>query len=792
MPSVINKPDGGKIVKTNCFDCHSKCGVLCHVDKDGVLWKVEGNPEDPRSQGRMCPKGRAATKILYDEHRNNYPLRRVGKRGEGKWKRISWEEALDEIAERVERYRKEVGPESIVFGQGTGRGVIPWIQRLGVANGVNHWCSPAHACLLPQMLTQMILIGMFSVWDGADHDDSQCIVSWGANMVWTEGAFIAGEINRSRDRAAKLIVIDPCFEHPLASRADHFLGVRPGSDLALAMAWIRIIIHENLYDADFIKRWTTLPLLIDAVKETPITEDMLVAGGDAHTLLVWDNISQSVKNLADTAKRELGLDPALDFSPRELMGADGERIQVKTAWEALKSRVEDMTPEHAAGICWLEAEDIIAACRTYATTKPASIAMMQGIEEHTNARMAIHAITVLIALTGNIDIRGGNAWHQFWNDMLSPKLTGEVGEYHATHKLGGGEDGAFYPNSTGKGVWNAILTGEPYRVKAFIGIQGNPVAWCENPDRTVEALKAVDFLVINDYYLSSAAQFADIVLPAAHWTERDFLADEFCQEWHYAQQKAVEPLYERKSDVSLCREIGKRINPEAWPWETDDEMFDFALELHNITYAELKENWVMQLYPYRPKKYEEKGFATHTGKAELYSFAFLSQGRCEPLFHWEEPAESPFAVSPEIACEYPFILSTGRRYVNYYHSAYRGVPLLRELAPEPHIMINPEAAAKLAIVEGDWVYLESPYGTRKIKMRAHITHGVHPRVIIAPHGWWQGCPELGLPDYPNNEANINCLISDQSYDRDLGCPGMRSSLCRVTKAQGRGHVNRQA
>jgi anaerobic selenocysteine-containing dehydrogenase len=605
-------------------------------------------------------------------------------------------------------------------------------------------------------------------------------------MVWTEGAFIAGEINRSRDRAAKLIVIDPCFEHPLASRADHFLGLRPGTDLALAMAWIRIIIDEGLYDADFVKKWSTFPLIVDAKNETPVTEGMLIAGGDMHKLLVWDNAAGAFAALDDTAKPELAIDAALDFEPQEVATAEGGTIRIKTAWEALKGRVADMTPVRTAEICWLEAEDIIASCRTYATTKPASIAMMQGIEEHTNSRLAIHAITILIGITGNIDVRGGNVWHKFWNDMLSPKLTGEPTEYHHAHKLGDPAKGAFYPQSPGTAVWESILTGEPYQVKAYINIQGNPLSWCENPDLTLKALKAVDFLVVNDYYLSPTAQLADIVLPAAHWTERDFLADEFCQEWHYAQQKAVEPLFERKSDITLCREIGARINPEAWPWQSDDEMFDFALELHGITYAELKEQWVMQLYPYTPKKYEQGGFATHSGKAELYSFAFLSQGRKDPLIRWEEPKESPVASDPEMVKEFPFVLSTGRRYVNYYHSAYRGVPLLRELALKPYIMINPRSAEQLGIRQDDLVYLESPHGTRKVKMYAHLTEGVHPRVIIAPHGWWQGCPELGLPDYKDNEANINCLISSEHYDIDLASPGMRSSLCKVTKAQERG------
>lgn len=781
MPSIIHNEDGSRIVKTNCFECHSKCGALCYVDSKGILTKVEGNPEDPRSQGRMCPKGRSATKILYDEHRNNYPMKRVGERGSGKWERITWDEAMDDIVAHIERYRKEVGPESIVFGQGTGRGTNQWNQRLGIANGVNHWCCPAHICLLPIMMSQMTTIGMFSVWDGADYDDSECIVSWGANMCWSEGAFIAGEVNRSRDRTCKMIVIDPCFEHPLAPKADHFLGLRPGSDLALAMCWINIILQEELYDIDFVKKWTTLPILINAEDSTPLTEDMIVEGGSADTYLVWDQNSKSIKYLSDTAKKECGLDPALDFGRHEVTLLDGSTVMAETAFDELKNRCSEMTTKRAADICWLNADDIYESCITYATSKPASIAIMQGVEEHTNARLTIHAVTILTALTGNIDVRGGNVWHHFWNDMLGPYLAGEPSKYHWDHRLGNHDENAFYPNSHAKGVWNAILTGEPYQVKAYITVQGNPVSWCENPDRVVEALKAVDYLVVMDYYMSPTAQLADIVLPAAHWTERDYIADEFCQEWVYAQQRAVDPLFERRSDITFMRELGNRINPEAWPWKTDEELFDFQLKPHGITWAELKDRWVFDAYAYEPKKYEKSGFETPTGKAELYSTVFMRDGRHEPLLHWEEPYESPYSVNDATAKEFPYVLSSGRRYVNYYHSAYRGLPYLRELHPEPQILINPRSAAREGVEEGEWIHLESPHGTRPVRMKIHITEGVHPSVIIAPHGWWQGCQELGLEGYPNNEANINCLISDQAYDPDIGIPGMRSSLCKITK-----------
>jgi anaerobic selenocysteine-containing dehydrogenase len=774
MPSVIPKPDGGKIVKTNCFDCHAKCGVLCHVDSKGKLVKVEGNPEDPRSQGRLCSKGRSAARILYDPHRLNYPLKRVGERGEGKWEQITWAEAMDTIMKRINKYKKEFGPRSIVFGQGTGRGTNQWNQRLGNTLGVNHWCCPAHACLLPIMVTQMQTIGMFNVWDGCDFDNAKTIVHWGANMLWSEATFCAGEQNRARDRAAKLIVIDPCFEHPMAAKADVFLGVRPGSDLALAMAWINIIIEENLYDAPFVKRWTTLPILIHPDTLAPVYEAELVEGGNSEGLMVWDSLTNGPKLMSD-----LTADPILDHEGKiELKGRGGKNIQAITAWTKLREFAADMPPEKAAEICWLQADKIREACIMYATNKPATIAIMQGIEEHTNARLAIHAITTIIAITGNTDVSGGNVWHWFWNEMLGDYLAGPNSDYHWQNKLGDPSEGKFYPCSHPKAVWNAILTGEPYPVKMYVGIQGNPISWSENANQVVKALKAIDFLVIMDYFLSPTAQLADIVLPSAHWTERDYIADEFCQEWLYGQQKAVEPLYERRSDITFMRELGNRLDPEWWPWKTDEELFDYQLAPLNITWKELKEKWVHTAYPYREKKYEEKGFATPSGRAELYS-TFFQKGGSDPLPFYREGLETPFS-KPEMAKKYPLVLTSGRRYPNYYHSAYRGIPILRELHPEPYILLNPEAGHKFGIKTDDEVWIESAYG--KCKMKARLSNGVHPGVVVAPHGWWQGCTELGLPDYPDNIANINVVIGDQCYDPDLGAPNMRSALCRVYKA----------
>lgn len=770
MPSsIIPKPDGGKIVKTNCFECHAKCGVLAHVDSSGKLVKVEGNPEDPRNQGRMCPKGRSAVQILNDPHRVNYPLKRVGKKGEGKWEKISWEEAMDTIEKRLKEYKKNFGGESVVFGQGTGRGTNQWNHRLGNTMGVNHWCSPAHICLLPLMTTSLYMFGMLPIWDGCDFERSECIVFWGSNLVWTEATISAGEIGRSRDRGTKIIVIDPNYEHPLASKADHFLPVRPGSDSALAMAWINVIIEEDLFDHDFVKKWTTAPLLIDAETLDPITEVAFKNGGDKEQLMIWDEITDSPQPINSSTTN-----PTLNVS-KEISLADGRKVKLTTAWRILRKRAAEMPPERAAKLCWIETEKIKEAARMYATTKPGSITVFQGVEEHTNCKHTIQAINTIMAITGNIDVFGGNMWVPFWNEMLGPRLAGMPPESHNKKKLGKFKH---YPVSHPTEVWDAILTSKPYPIKAYISVQGNPISWSENSNKTVEALNKIDFLVVMDYFMSPTANLADIVLPSAHWTERDYIADELCGRWFFGQQKAVEPLYERRSDITFMRELGRRLDPKWWPWKTDEELFDFQLEPYKISWAELKERWIFENTPFVEKRYEEDGFPTPSKKLEIYSLIFKSTDS-DPLPAYEEPAESPYS-KPEVAKDFPFVLTTGRRYPNFYHSAYRGIPYLRELAPEPRVIINAETASKLNIGDNDEVWIESPHG--KIKMKAQLTNGIHQRVVSLPHGWWQSCPELGLPGYPKNIANANCLISDKYHDKDLGTPGSRSSLCRVYKA----------
>lgn len=790
MSSIIHQPDGGKIVKTNCFECHPRCGVLVHVDKNGKIVDIEGNPEDPRNQGRICSKGRAAIRIVDHKDRVNYPLKRVGERGEGKWERITWDEAMDTIVEKLTQIKEEFGGKTIINGQGTGRGTQTWQTRLGFRTfGVAHMLSPSHVCLFPMLVTQTNTLGMFNLWDGANIDNANTVVFWGANGCWSEATFTAGPANRSRQRDAKLIVIDPCFEHPLAAKADYFLSVRPGSDLALAMYWINTIITEKLYDEAFVKRWTNLPMLIHPDSLAPIYQTELNADAPEGEVVLFDLKSQQIQPFGEVLEMN-NFDPMLDHDDIiKLTGKDGEVIPAITAWHKLRENAAEMSLSRVAELTWVEAKTIHDACVTYATNGPAAIASMQGIEEHTNCRLTINAITIIQSITGNLDILGGNIDYGFWTEMFGPELTGGPSPYHIKNQLRGPKgEGKFNMTSLPAGFFRACETGEPYYPKAWLNVQGNAFSYAEQPQQMEKALKTLDFIVSMDYFMSPTAELADIVLPSAHWLERDYIADEMAQEWLFGQQKAIEPMYERKSDLEFIRDLGRRMDPENWPWETDEQVLDFQLEQFGITYNDLREQWMYRAYPWEPKQYEKRGFKTNSGRAELYA-AFFQRERGgsvnPPLPVYQEPAESPYST-PELYKEYPLIMVSGRRYPNFYHSAYRNIAELRELNPLPEAMINPVYAKAHGIKEGDEIVIESRYG--KCQMLAMLSDGIHPNVCSVPHGWWQGCEELGLPGHPNHIANCNAAVGAEFMDPDMGSTAMRSTLVKIYKVGGSDNV----
>jgi anaerobic selenocysteine-containing dehydrogenase len=250
--------------------CHGGCGCLLRTDSAGRLVGIEGDPANPFSQGALCARGLATLDTVHHPERLLHPLRRDGPRGAGRWRAVGWDEALAEVATGFDRIRRETGPESVLFLKGTGRDVGPWISRLAYSFGSPNYFAlgPAsgNACFMPRTSVGAAAFGGFMVPDCSQHHLERydhpawrppaTLVIWGGNPVVTNpDGFLGAWIVHCMERGTELVVVDPRLTW-LAARARHWLPLRPGTDVALALAFLHVILAEGLYDAAFVARWT--------------------------------------------------------------------------------------------------------------------------------------------------------------------------------------------------------------------------------------------------------------------------------------------------------------------------------------------------------------------------------------------------------------------------------------------------------------------------------------------------------------------------------------------------------
>lgn len=694
-----------QVIRSNCRGCHGGCGVLVHV-KDGVIAEIEGDPECPSNHGTLCPKGLAFKQLVYHPDRVIYPQKRVGKRGEGKWERITWDEALDTIVTKYKEIIPEYGPESIVVGQGTGRAYAGFLLRFANSLGTPNVLTAGHMCYISRIGATLITCGGLPVVDYAGKP--KCVLIWGNNVVWTHSdEYRSNQVPDALADGAKLIVIDPRLTY-LAGRADIWLQLRPGTDTALALGMANVIINEGLYDKEFVKKYT-------------------------HG---WDEFVERV--------REYPLD-----------------------------KVEEIT--------WVPAEKIRAAARLYAETKPAAIHWGVAIEQNINCTDNNRILTDLMAITGNLDAPGGNVF------FVPPKVR-NISEFGLSREMSEGQraktlGGDTYKLAkrvalvTPKLVWDAILTGKPYPIKALQLHGTNPLITRANAREVYKALSEVEFLSVADFFMTPTAELADIFLPASTWLELNYLGGYHTRSGYFYPMKKIVQIGECWQDHKMFNELGKRMGLQNKWFDTVEDGIDYILEPSGLTWEKLKD------MPYlrgdmEYKKYEKKGFSTPTRKVELYSTTFEKWGY-DPLPTYRETPESPVST-PELAREYPLILNAGARSKSLYHSEHRMVPWLRELQPYPEVEIHPDTAAKLGIKDGDWVWIESPRG--RVKQIARLTTGIDPRVVAAPHGWWY--PEIKTPDHGWDKSNINILTDNDpaGYDPYMGSTNLRVLLCKIYPA----------
>jgi anaerobic selenocysteine-containing dehydrogenase len=439
-------------------------------------------------------------------------------------------------------------------------------------------------------------------------------------------------------------------------------------------------------------------------------------------------------------------------------------------FDKLKEHVKDYQPEKVEKITWVPKEKIIEAAEVFAKTKPACIHQSWGTLDQTTAGFyTTRATSILQIITGNYDIPGGWIKH-IEPPYRSPRLPQMVEDipigidsFPLHNKVGervfGEGHGMFLPD--------AILKGEPYPIKAAIITGTNPLLTWPNTEKFEEALKKLDFLVVMDLFMTDTAKLADIVLPAASFLERD--------EWpHFPFVLGVPYIMFRKKviefeecwpDIKFWMELAKRMGYEKYfPWKDVYEYMDYVMEPSGLTVKYLREEVPNGLFwtPVKYKKYETDGFPTPSKKIEIYSETLEKMGY-EPLPVHIEPLESPIST-PELAKEYPLILTTGSRLLEFLHSEHRNVEKLKKKTSKPLAEINRKTALQYGIKDGDKIIVETKRGS--IEIKAKVTEDIVSDVVNISHGW--------------QEANVNILTDERPANTVGGQPALTALLCRIS------------
>jgi len=604
-------------------------------------------------------------------------------------------------------------------------------------------------------------------------------------------------ISRAKAQGARLIVIDP-RQASIVDKADCWLRVRPGSDGALALAMIHVLLEEALYDVAFVRAWTNGPFLVREDTQQLLTERDLTPAGDPETFFAWDSMRATpVAYHPDRGYAQDGVDPALSGTYAFTL-TNGTTVQCRPALALLKELAAQYAPEQSEAITWVPAADVRRAVRLFATEQPSCYYTWVGLEEHTNATQTSRAVALFYALTGQFDRRGSNVL--FASTSTNP-ITGRglLPKEQVSRTLAYAERPLGPPGTAGLvtayDMYRAILTEQPYPVKGLVAFGTDLLMGNGDPLQGKAALEALDFYVHVDLCANSSASMADLLLPAATCWEREALRPSLgtgaeMSTWAQFREPVVQSLHESRSDVAIIFDLATRLGLGQYFFDGDIEAaYNYELAPSGLTVQQLRQHpmGLRARGETRFQKYAEldtatgqtRGFPTPTRKVEIYATSFARAGYA-PLPVYQEPVGSPYS-HPDTAQEYPLML-TFFRLVQYCDVQHRNIPRLRRQVPEPFLEIHPATAAAGRIQDGEWVILETATG--RIRLKARCKNSLHPRVVATAHGWWQSCRELGLPGYDPfgpEGSNANLLVSNDIIDPISGSVPHRSQRCRVRK-----------
>lgn len=642
-----------RIVRGGCaHDCPDSCAWQVTVE-DGVAVKLAGDAGHPLTRGGLCAKVNPYLERVYSSERILYPLRRTGAKGAGAFERVSWDDALEDIASRLGDLMATDATSILPFSYLGTMGVVQggsldrrFFARIGASRLERAICGGAGGAgvaavngtntgMLPQDLAQ-----------------SRYIILWGANPIVTN-LHIWPLIRKARENGATIVAIDPVRTRSAAA-ADWHLQPRPGTDGALALGMMRAIIDNGLHDPEYIAQHTT-------------------------------------------------------------------------GFEALYERLAEYPLARVAAITGLPAEDIERLARAYATTRPAAIRLLVGMEHHANGAGMYRAIACLPALTGAWrDHGGGLAYmtsrlHRQALNAASASMP-EL-EHPSIRQL----------NMVQLGQILTDPTLDP-PVRALVVYGANPMATIPNQGLLARGLQRDDlFTVVHEQFLTDTARYADYVLPATTQLEHYDLVGAWGHPYLTLNQPAIAPLGESVPTTEVFRRLATRLGlDESYLQTSDEQIIRDTLAsndpwLEGITWERLQEDgWAKLNIPDPWVPYAAGGFPTATGRAEFYSESMAAAGR-DPL-----PGYVP--IAGEDSVEYPLTLISGKSALHFLNSSFANLPRHLKAEQEPRLLMHPDDAAPRGIADNDWVQVCNAQG----QLSLHVTLGeaVIPGVVAMPSGWW--------------------------------------------------------
>lgn len=707
-----------------CTICDVGCQLRAEV-VDGRLRRI--HPHDhPVLARNICFKGTAAPQIHGHPDRLLHPLKRVGRRGEGRWEEIPHAQAMDEIAERLGTVVAEHGPEALAVSTSNWNTAVEngmgrrFLNLLGSPN----WISGVSMCAGNTAAVNRLTYGWMPM---GDMGRTRCIVLFGHNPRRHSWTPMYNAIEAARARGAKVIVLDPRVSDQ-AEVADLHLRLRAGTDAAMCLGWLHVILDEGLHDRAFVRDWTVgFDDLAARVAEYPLDRVADITGVEPAL------IAEAARTYATAEGAVIPWTPITDQQ-----ASSTSAIRLQSILRAVCGHLDVVGGELLGGFH----PDIVSETE---------------LELHEALPQAQR------------DKQLGSDHHPVCTyraqDLLADATERVHGRRHANIVMG---CYMAHPAS----VFRAMADADPYAVRAFFVLGNNALLSYPDQQLVHRAIRNQDLVVAHELFLTPTAQLADYVLPGDTFSERPALNDM----WGWSNvlrvsEQATEPPGECSSVFAFWRDLAVRMGlGEHFPWATLTDVLDHRCAPMGRTFAELAAERSMHITPHRYRGYRRAGFATPSGKVELRSSVLARLG-FDPL-----PSYRP---GPQPDDEYPFLVFVGVREDPFFQTGQRNIPVLRRRSPVPLTFVHPDDAAALGVAQGDWARIETRHGA--VVAQVAVRDSMLPGHLRVPHGWW--FPEMSEGLSGAFLCNDGVLVPDDDAWRDLeqGVPHMKGFPGRLVR-----------